>query len=513
MEKETVLEVKDVLKTFGATVALSGVNFSVEKGHIHSIVGRNGAGKSTLVNVIAGVVNADRGTIIFDGTDITYMSMKERQALGIGLVTQHASIVPELDVAENISMGLWAKNKFKMVDWKLMYKRAVEVMDEFGLKLDPRRLVRHLSPVDKRKINIIRALFGGGKLIILDEPTTSLSSEDRDNLFHFVRTQAEKGITFILISHYLEEILRVSDAITVVRDGIVSADMMADAGTHDKLARLIAGEEVELVRREQNKRLSSNLLLECEGVSTDFLKPTDFKVQEGEIVGCVGFPGSGAREICMMLYGLIEKNSGEVRIDGKPVEIKSAGAALRKGICYVPNDRHADGIVGIMPINENIGLSNLFDRLKGVLGLLNLKLEREIAFSMVDTLKIKTQSIQALANSLSGGNQQKVVLAKLLACEPRLFILDEPTIGIDVKSREEIMGLILELTKGGMSVIYLTNDYEELLRIADRVVVFKDGEIVGDVLNKDLTPEHVIEIRDRNQSIESQAMDERVRAV
>jgi ABC-type sugar transport system ATPase subunit len=501
VERETILEVRDVVKTFGATRALIDVNFSVGKGTIHSLVGRNGAGKSTLVNVIAGVIRPDRGSVVFGGSEISGLSLKERQKLGIRLVTQHASIVPDLDVAENISMGLWAKNRLRMIDWKRMHERAREVMNEFGLDVDTRKSVRHLTPVDQRKVNIIRALFGGGKFVILDEPTTSLSSEDRDNLFKFVREQAEKGITFILISHYLDEILRVSDEITTVRDGLVFPNMKGDADTHDKLARVIAGEDVELVTRDADKTPSADVLLECEGVSAAFLKPTDTKVYRGEIVGYVGFPGSGAREICTMLYGLNKRQGGIVRVNGKAAEIRRVSDALKHGICYVPNDRHADGIVGIMPIDENIGLSILRDKLRSLFGLLNLSKERDIAARSVETLKIKASSIKALANSLSGGNQQKVVLAKVLACSPRLLILDEPTIGIDIKSREEIIGLIKDLTREGMGVIYLTNDYDELLRIADRVVIFNDGQIVGDMENKNLTPETIIEIRDKNERV------------
>jgi ABC-type sugar transport system ATPase subunit len=501
VERETILEVRNATKTFGATKALVDVNFRVERGTIHSLVGRNGAGKSTLVNVIAGVIKADRGIVIFDGMDVSGMSLKERQSLGIRLVTQHASIVPDLDVAENISMGLWARNRLGMIDWKRMHERAREVMDEFGLDVDTRRSVRHLTPVDQRKVNIIRALFGGGKFIILDEPTTSLSSEDRDNLFEFVHRQAEKGITFILISHYLEEILRVSDEITTVRDGFVFSNLKGDANTHDKLARIIAGEDVELVSRDPDKPRATEPLLECREVSATFLKPTSTKVYKGEIVGYVGFPGSGAREICTMLYGLNKIQGGDVLVEGNPVNIRRAGDALKYGICYVPNDRHADGIVGIMPIDENIGLSILRGKLKSFFGLLNLDKERSIAASSVEMLKIKTSSTRALANSLSGGNQQKVVLAKVLACNPRLLILDEPTIGIDIKSREEIIGLIKDLTRDGMSVIYLTNDYDELLRIADRVVIFNDGSIVGEMENKNLTPETIIAIRDKNERV------------
>lgn len=499
MKDNIILEVKQVNKSFGATKALQNVNLVLEKGKIHSLVGRNGAGKSTLVNVIAGVLKQDDGQVLYNGQDISDLSLKDRQRMGIRLVTQHASIVPDLDVAENISIGLWPKNNRRMVDWKTMHMRAQEVMREFGLEVDSHQLVRRLTPVDQRKVNIIRALFGGGKLIILDEPTTSLSVEDRNNLFKFVREQANNGITFILISHYLEEILRVSDEITVVRDGIVFPGNLNDSKSQDELAHLIAGEEVELTYRDGAKQCSGEVVLECENVSTDFLEQATVQVNKGEIVGFVGFPGSGAREICTMIYGLLKKKTGVIKMHGKKVEIRNSGDALKHKICYVPNDRHADGIVQIMPISENIGLSSLKSKLKGKLGMLDLKKEKRLADEMLQKLKIKAASSEAAASSLSGGNQQKVVLAKVLSCEPQLLILDEPTIGIDIKSREEIIGLIKDLTQTGLSVIYVTNDYDELLRIADRIVVFNNGRIVGDIKNENLTPEAVIQIRDRTE--------------
>lgn len=491
------LEVRNVSKSFGATKALIDVSFKLRKGTIHSLVGRNGAGKSTVVNVIAGVLKQDSGQVVYEGQDISELTLKERQKLGIRLVTQHASIVPDLDVAENISIGLWPRNKRGLVEWKQMHQRAREVMEEFGLHVDSHKLVRELTPVDQRKVNIIRALFGGGKLIILDEPTTSLSAEDRDNLFHFVRKQAENGITFILISHYLEEILRVSDEITVVRDGEVFPGTMTDSGSQDELARLIAGEDVELTMRNPDKVDSKEVVLECENVSAEYLNPTSVKVYKGEIVGFVGFPGSGAREICTMVYGLNKKRGGLVKMHGNPVEIRNSGDALQHKICYLPNDRHAFGIVSIMPVKENIGLSSLKGKLRGAFGLLDIQKEKSIAEQSILDLKIKALSADVAANSLSGGNQQKVVLAKVLICEPDLLILDEPTIGIDIKSREEIMKLIKNLTALGLSVIYVTNDFDELLRIADRVVVFNRGEIVGNLPNKDLTPEDIIKIRDQ----------------
>lgn len=500
MEKDVILQAEHVHKNFGKTCALKDASLSIKKGSIHSLVGKNGAGKSTIVNIIAGVYKQTSGEITFEGNRISHLSFKERQDMGIRLVTQHASVVLDLDVAENIFLGLWPKNKAGLVDRRLMHENAKEILDEYGLKVDPYELVRKLTPVEQRKLNIIRAMFGGGKLIILDEPTTSLSIEDRNNLFRFVRHHAELGVAFILISHYLEEILQVSSEITVLRDGCVYSGDIAEGSASEKemeLAKLIAGEDVELTYRDANKKVSDEVVVQCEGVSAKFLEPTDFQIHKGEIVGFVGFSGSGARELCLALYGMLKKKSGRVTVCGKETDIKSPEDALKYKICPVPNDRHAEGIVPIMSVKENIGFSCLRTSLRGKSGLLDKKKEVSLAENFVEWLAIKTQSIDAMSGSLSGGNQQKVVLAKVLAVNPTLLVLDEPTIGIDIKSREEIMGLIKKLTNEGMSVIYLTNDFEELLRIVDRVVIFSEGKIVGNIKNENLTSDMIVNIRDR----------------
>lgn len=500
MEKNVILEVEHINKNFGATLALKDINFSVRKGSIHSLVGRNGAGKSTIVNIIAGVYKQTNGKVIFEGQNIDNQSFKERQDTGIRLVTQHASVVLDLDVAENIFLGLWPKGKGGLIDRKKMHENAQKVLDEYGLKVDPYELVRKLTPVEQRKLNIIRALFGGGKLIILDEPTTSLSVEDRDNLFRFVKHHAENGLGFILISHYLEEILEVSDEITVLRDGCAYPGNIKEEHPGDRqmeLAKLIAGEDVELTYRDANKEVGEEVVVECEGLSTKFLEPADLKIHRGEIVGFVGFSGSGAREMCLAMTGLMKKHGGKIKIKGEEVDIKSPTDALKHKICIVPNDRHAEGIVQIMSVEENIGLSCLHTSLLGKLGLLDKKKEIKTAEDFVERLAIKTESIYASTGSLSGGNQQKVVLAKVLAVNPSLLILDEPTIGIDIKSREEIMGLIKALTEEGMSVIYLTNDFDELLRIVDRVIIFSNGKIKGELKNEEISSDMIIELRDQ----------------
>jgi len=494
---EEILQVKNILKRFGATLALNDVSMSIKKGTVHSLVGRNGAGKTTLVNIIAGIYRQDEGQVILEGKEVSGLTVFERQKEGIRIVTQHASIIPHMSVAENIFLGLWPKNSYGMVDWKALNKMAVSELEEYGLYVDPNQLVGKLSPVDQRKVNIIRALYGGGKLIILDEPTTSLTSEDRDSLFNFVKKLSDTGTSFILISHYLEEILRLSDEITVLRDGKAYSGYTRGHLNEEKLANMIAGEDVVLIQREKKVDLSNeDVVIECKNLCSDNLVNVSMELRRGEVIGVVGFPGSGARELCRTFYGLSRLVEGEIKVKGKSIRLNGPNSALDNGIVYIPNDRHTEGIVQLMPVRENISLPILKRKLKGRWGLINSLLERNIANEFSEKLRVKANSVEDPVSSLSGGNQQKVVVAKVLSCDPTVLILDEPTVGIDVKSREEILSIVNKMTEEGMSVIYLTNDFDELLRISDRLIFFNNGRTTAVRENIGLTAEDVIKIRD-----------------
>lgn len=494
---DILLKINNVSKRFGPTLALKDINLTVKSGTIHSLVGRNGAGKSTLVNVIAGIHTQDGGSVYLEDKEISHNTIFERQKLGVRMVTQHASVIPHLSVAENIFLGLWPNNKYNLVDWEAMYSLAVNELIEYGLDVDPKELVKNLSPIEQRKVNIIRALYGGGRLIILDEPTTSLSSEDRDNLFSFVRKLTEKGTTFILISHYLEEVIKLSDEMSVLRDGMAFTGYTRDTVNEEKLASLIAGEEVTLTKRDNNEEFSNkDVALECNNLCADNLKGVSIKVHKGEIVGIVGFPSSGAREFCRTLYGLSEILDGEIRVKNQIAKITDPSSALDNGIVYIPNDRHKEGIVQILSIRENMALPILKRKLKGKFGFLNSILEKDIAQKGMEGLRVKANSIEDKLGSLSGGNQQKVIISKALASAPAILILDEPTVGIDIKSREEILEIVNKMTKTGMTVLYLTNDYDELIRMSDRLVFFSNGRIKAVKRNLGFTAEDIIYIRD-----------------
>jgi len=495
---DILLEVKHVNKRFGATQALKDVSISIEAGSIHSLLGRNGAGKSTVVNIIAGIYSQDDGEVIFEGKDIKDLSVFERQNMGIRLVTQHASVIPQLSIAENIFMGLWPKKTSKLVDWDKMYKMAAIELEQYGLDCDPKAQVKTLSKIDMRKVNIVRAMYGGAKLVILDEPTTALSTKERDDLFVFINKLKDKGTAFIFISHYLNEVLMLSNQITVIRDGLSFLGTGEEEATEESLAALVAGEEVTLTTRVKNLgKRKEDLVLSCNNVTRKHLEPTSFELYKGQILGVVGFPGSGAREIIRTLFGLEKMTSGKVSLFGKEVKISNPSKALHMGVAYISHDRHSEGIIEQLTILDNMSLPVMRTVLRNKNGLINRKKAINNAEHYCDLLKVKANSIYDKLSSLSGGNQQKVVVGKTLSASPKIVILDEPTVGIDIKSREEIIGIVNELTKKeGLSVIYLTNDFDELIRIADRFIFFRDGKMVGDMNNEGITHEDIIRFRD-----------------
>lgn len=503
MDNNILLEVKNVSKSFGTTQALKDISIKISPGKIHSFLGRNGAGKSTLVNIIAGVYPQTTGEVFFNGGNIKNLNIFRRQEMGIRLVPQHENSFPELTVAENIFVGMLPKTDRRLVDWEYMNKEAKKELVEYGLDIEPTEMVRNLSSIDARKLNIIRAMHGGAKLIILDEPTTALTNKERDELFAFIRKLKEEGTAFIFISHYLGEVKELSDDITVLRDGCMYPVESPKEASEVYLSSLVAGEEVQLTQRQYKTDYEEkNKLFECKNLVGKGLNDVSLDIYKGEILGIVGFPGSGARETCRTLFGINKLESGEILYKGQKLQIKSPKDAIRNGVAYISFDRHREGLTPQFTVNYNIGMSILRSKLKKPFGFIDLKKEREISEKYKEMLKIKCNGIDDIISSLSGGNQQKVVVSRSLGSDPELLILDEPTIGIDIKSREEIISTINDMTVSGMSVIYLTNDYEELLRVADRLVFFNNSKIVAVVDNEDLDIVRVTEIRDQVKGVQ-----------
>ncbi|MFM1655599.1 sugar ABC transporter ATP-binding protein [Brevibacillus sp. B_LB10_24] len=500
-----MLEVSGICKSYGAKKVLDEISFKVAEGEIHGLVGKNGAGKTTLVKILQGAVDDYEGDVLFAGANINPLRVVARQGIGIYVVPQHAAVIPEFTVAENIFLGIWPETKRGWIDRKKMFEAAQSALDEYKLQLDLNAKAKELSLVNQRKLNMVRALFSKAKLIILDEPTTALSAEERDSLFEFVTRQKEKGTGFIFISHYLEEVLKLCDQITVLRDGLGFTGYKGRDVDEAMLTRLIIGDHVKLcVRENRGKRQAEKVVLACDQLAGPGLNGVSFQLYRGEIIGLIGFPGSGAREVCRSLAGLNPLEGGEIHMDGQRVSYPDRPEqALQEKIVYVSSDRHQEGIVPLLSIKENTTLSILKSKLANRFGRLDREQEKKIAQDYFEQLKVKAHSIREAIGYLSGGNQQKVVISKALSCDPKVLILDEPTVGIDVQSREEILSIIDELTQTGLAVLYHTNDYNELLRVADRLVFFDGGKAVREVANTGFTSEEIVRLRDTSKAGEA----------
>ena len=490
-DRTPLLATRNVVKRFGGVTALKGVSLMVDAGTVHGLLGENGAGKSTLVKIVAGLQNPTEGEVLLDGTPLGPVDVKAMEGYGVFLVTQEPAIVSPLSVAENLMLGRWPRRGF-VVDVKAMQRLAAEYLE--GTGLDPRAPAGQLSAVDRRKLNILRALHSGGRLIILDEPTTALTMADRRVLFDFMRKLKRDGVTFMFISHYNEEILEICDAVTVLRDGVlVAGNQPVSDVSSNALSEMVLGRGLNLFARHRTDVSKSA----ASAWNFQDLRGRDFEVDRlvlapGEIVGFAGLPGSGAGEVARAIYGLVPA-TGTVAHAGTSRSLPSNPAAgLASGVAFLSEDRLKDGIVGIHSIASNISLSSL-GRV-ATSGVVWPGRERAMVGDFFRRLAIKAHGAGQPVGQLSGGNQQKVLLSRLLATEPKLLILNEPTRGIDVGVKEEVHRLVDGLTREGVSVIIVTSDLDEMLRTVDRVLLFASGRVVGDHPASELTKDDVLSI-------------------
>ena len=489
MAPQPLLSTRNVVKRFGGVTALKGVSLEVEAGTVHGLLGENGAGKSTLVKIVAGLHNPTEGQVLLDGAPLGPVDVKAMEGHGVFLVTQEPAIVNPLSVAENLMLGRWPR-RGPWVDVKAMHRLATRYLD--GTGLDPRAQAGLLSAVDRRKLNILRALHSGGRLIILDEPTTALTMADRRVLFDFMRKLKRDGVTFMFISHYNEEILEICDAVSVLRDGdLVAGNRPVSTIGSDALSELVLGRGLDLFARAPRAPAASG------GWTFTGIRGRGFAVDRlalapGEIVGFAGLPGSGAQETARAIYGLAPA-SGTVAQGGTTRPLPADPAqALSTGIAFLSEDRLKDGIVAIHSIARNISLSSLGAVSSG--GVIWPARERALVADFFRRLSIKARGAEQPVGQLSGGNQQKVLLSRLLATRPKLLILNEPTRGIDVGVKEEVHRIVDGLTREGVSVVIVTSDLDEMLRSVDRVVLFAGGRIVGDRPAAELTKDDVLAI-------------------
>ena len=490
-----LLEMRSISKAFGGVKALEDVRLTLRAGEIHALMGENGAGKSTLIKVLTGVHARDGGSIEFDGRAISPRSPKEAEAHGISTVYQEVNLIPTLSVAENIMLGRQPK-RFGIIRWKAMRAQAGRALARLGLDLDVTRELRSCSIAVQQMVAIARALDVQAKLLILDEPTSSLDEQECAALFDVMRRLRGEGLAILFVTHFLDQVYAVTDRITVLRNGgFVGTFETSELPRLDLIGRML-GRELKVEARATKTvagrargeaRESSVPVLEASALGRrGAMHPIDLRIGEGEVVGLAGLLGSGRTETARMLFGADRPNSGEIRVRGEVVSLASPRKAIRRGLAFCSEDRKAEGIIPNLSVRENLVLALQASR--GPARLLPRAEQMRIAEHYIRLLDIRTPGAEAPIRNLSGGNQQKVLLARWLALQPRLIILDEPTRGIDVGAKAEIEKLVASLREKGMSVLFISSELEEVVRVSQRVIVLRDrrkaGELGGDEVNE-----------------------------
>jgi len=482
MGGETICRISKVTKTFSGVVALKDVTFDLMKGEIHGIIGENGAGKSTLMNILSGVFHPDMGTIEFDGVPVRFKDTRHAQGVGIAMIHQELSLSLSMTVAENIFQGRMLKNAFGLIDRKRMVRECREHLKSLEVEdIDPRTLVKNLSVSQMQLVEIAKAVSLNAKLLIMDEPTSSLTTGEITVLLAIVKSLRAKDVSVVFITHKLEEILDVADRITVLRDGNFIDTLDRKDTTIDQLVSLMVGRDFE---RKAHRQFISDysgrkVALEVEGICVgNRVKNASFKLYEGEVLGLTGLVGAGRTELLQGILGMLPISSGTVRVKGEEVRIRHPADAIKLGIGMVPENRKEQGMFLKLSVLDNMIMVHL-RALSSRLQIINKKKVFKIAGEYVDALSIKTPSLSQISQNLSGGNQQKTVIARWLMHGPKILFLDEPTHGIDVGAKAEIYRIIDEMSKNGVSVVLLSSELPEVLNLCDRIMVMHHGEIKG----------------------------------
>ncbi|GAK52101.1 sugar ABC transporter ATP-binding protein [Candidatus Moduliflexus flocculans] len=494
MLSESILNMEGICKSFPGVKALDNVDFALRKGEIHALMGENGAGKSTLIKVITGVYEKDAGRIALNGKPIHFKSPQEAQNAGIGTVYQEIMLCPNLTVAENMFIGR-GRNPF--VQWKQMNEKAAQLLDSLGIPASPTQELTSCSLAVQQMIAIARAVDMDCKILLLDEPTSSLDEDEVNKLFELMRELKARGVGIIFITHFLDQVYKISDRITVLRNGTLVGEYETSALPQIELISKMMGkalDDVTKIRKHEPLTSDSRVpVFEGKALSSAAgVKPFDFTIQKGEVNGFAGLLGSGRSESARAIFAADKVTGGEVKMNGKSVKIKTPLHAMKQGIGYLPEDRKGDGIIAELSVRDNIILA--LQVMKGFFRPFSRKQAEEFADEYIKKLKIKTPSINTPIKSLSGGNQQKVILARWLLTHPEYLILDEPTRGIDVGTKVEIQKLVLALAEDGMSLTFISSEIDEMLRTCSRLIVMKDREIVGELRGMNLTEHDVMHV-------------------
>lgn len=495
MDDRVVLTMRGITMTFPGVKALEDVDFTLRKGEIHALMGENGAGKSTLIKCLTGVHDFDMGEIHVDGLEgsIRNHSTLEAQRRGISTVYQEVNLCPNLSVAENLFIGREPLTALHTIDRKLMISKAQELMDSFELEIDVQRNLENYSLALQQMIAIARAVDMDCKILILDEPTSSLDDIEVAKLFTLMRKLRDKGVGIVFVTHFLEQVYAVCDRITVLRNGQLVGEYPITDLPRVKLIAAMMGKDYDdlaKIKPENCNGRCEDPLIDARGLShVGKIKPFDLTINRGEVVGLTGLLGSGRSELARAIYGADRPQTGTLRVKNKPAKVNQPIDAMKLGMGMLPDDRKAEGIIADLSVRENIVLAMQAHR--GMMKLLPMKEQCEIADKFIDMLQIKTASRETLLKQLSGGNQQKVIIARWLATDPDFLILDEPTRGIDIGTKTEIQKLIIRLADEGKGILFISSEIEEMLRTCNRLAVLRDGEKVGEI-SGDMSQESVM---------------------
>ncbi len=464
-----------ISKRFPGVQALDNVSISISQGQIHGLVGKNGAGKSTLMNVLMGIISPDAGRIEVEGRHADHLTPSRSRALGMEIVPQEVRLFWPLSVTENLLGNTLPKSRLGFIKWRKAHRQASELLKGFALSLDPRTSVERLTIGEQQILSVAKALYHGARLIVLDEPTAPLTRPEVEKLFALMRKLRADGVAFIYISHYLTEVFEICDMVSILYDGKSLGTFSVASLTEAELVNLIVGQKIQTISR--TLRSKGDILFSVRGLSrSGAFHDVDLDLHKGEIVGLTGLAGSGKSELAKAIFGLERIDSGDMFLEGRSLRAISPEHSLKTGIAYLPEERRLYGLVPIMSVVQNISLAVL-DRMRNKLGFLQKKVEVSLAMDYVGSLEIKTSSLEKQVLYLSGGNQQKVVVGKLLATHPKMLLLGDPTRGIDVEAKAEVYRIVNELSRQGIGIVIVSDEISELLNICDRILVMFKGSI------------------------------------
>ncbi len=488
-----ILEAVDIRKSFGGVRALKGVSLDVRAGEVHALVGENGAGKSTLIKIFTGAVTPDSGVIRLNGEVVEELTPAKSHSLGISVIYQQPALFPDLTIAENVAIGKRAGGLWHRIRWNQRNAHAAELLSRVGCSLRPNTVVSSLSMPEQQLLEIAKTLDAGARIVIMDEPTASLGEQDTQNLYRIVNELRSNGCAVIYISHRFEELFALADRVTVLRDGESLGTFSMPEMTGERLIRLMVGRELETVFPQRDHAIGDCVLEACH-VSCEprGVRDVSFTLRRGEVLGMAGLVGSGRTQFAETLFGLSPADGGTITVKGQPVHIESPSQAVELGLAYVPEDRRRHGVVMDFPIALNTTLASLRRVSSG--GFLQFDQERRFASEYFERFRVKAPSVDTPVRNLSGGNQQKISLARWLMTEPQILILDEPTQGIDVGAKAEIYALVNELAGRGLAILLISSELPEILGLSDRIAVMHKGRIAGVLDRSEADAHRVMEL-------------------